>query len=166
MQIETFQGTIREIIIRPLDAESFAPYGEVIEAPAQSGRSYFNNLGNLRKSAQPKLWLLTKMPTPQFPIKVDCLERHEFSSQTFVPTDVGRWAVIVAPTASSGGPASHQAEAFLANQRQGVSYRPNVWHGALNVFDKVARFTVFMWLDGTPADEEIVSIPPFVVREV
>ena len=28
------------------------------------------------------------------PLEVKLLERHEFSSQTFVPLDVGRWLVV------------------------------------------------------------------------
>ncbi|HWN49036.1 MAG TPA: ureidoglycolate lyase [Xanthobacteraceae bacterium] len=34
------------------------------------------------------------------PLEVKLLERHEFSSQTFVPLDVGRWLVVVCPHAT------------------------------------------------------------------
>jgi ureidoglycolate lyase len=159
-------GGVIELVARPLSAEAFAPYGDVVEAPAQPGRAYFaSSLGNLRPTAQPKLWILTKLPAPPLPLEVKALERHEFSSQTFVPIDIGRWLVVVAPHAPQGGPATDQVEAFLPSPTQGVSYRPNVWHGGLTVFDRIARLTVFMWLDGTPADEEIVAVPPFIVRE-
>ena len=53
----------------------------------------------------------------------------------------------------------------MAHARQGVSYRPNTWHSGLAVFDKPARLAVFMWLDGTASDEEIVPVSPFRVRE-
>jgi ureidoglycolate lyase len=155
-----------EIVARPLTAAAFAPYGDVVEAPANPGRAYFSSsLGNLRPSAQPKLWMLTKHPTSPLPIQIESLERHEFSSQTFVPIDIGRWLVVVAPSNTNGGPAADRVEAFLASPQQGVSYRPNTWHSGLNVFDRVARLTVFMWLDGTPSDEEVVAVSPFIVHE-
>jgi ureidoglycolate lyase len=155
----------REIIARPLSAEAFAPYGDVVEAPERPGRAYFEtSIGNLRPAALPRLWMLTKMPAGELPLRFALLERHEFSSQTFVPIDVGSWLVVVAPHAPDGGPDVDRVEAFLAKPAQGVSYRPNVWHGSLTVFDKVARLTVFMWLDGTQADEEAVAVQPFIVR--
>lgn len=155
-----------ELIARPLTRAAFAPYGDVVEAPADPGRAYFaTSLGTLRPSALPKLWMLTKFPVPPLPLRITALERHEFSSQSFVPIEVGRWLVVVAPPAPQGGPDVARAEAFLPTPLQGVSYRPNTWHSGLNVFDKVARMTVFMWLDGSETDEEIVAVPPFTVRE-
>jgi len=157
---------LKEIVVRPLSAEAFAPYGDVVEASANPGRTYFaTSLGNLRPAAEPKLWMLTKLPSSAPPLEFDSLERHQFSSQTFVPIDVDSWLVVVAPRASEGGPALDRIEAFSATPKQAVSYRPNTWHGSLTVFSKVARFSVLMWLDGTPADEEIIRVPPFVVRE-
>lgn len=155
-----------ELIARPLTAEAFAPFGDVVEAPEKPGRAYFEtSLGNLRPDARPRLWMLTKVPVAGLPLEIKSLERHEFSSQSFVPIEIGRWLVVVAPHAPQGGPDVKRAQAFLANARQGVSYKPNTWHSGLNVFDKPARLTVFMWLDGTAADEEIVPVRPFIVRE-
>lgn len=155
-----------QIVARALSAEAFAPFGDVVEAPPHSGRAYFStSLGNLRPAALPKLWMLTKQPSPFLPLQIATLERHQFSSQSFVPIDIGRWIVVVAPAAASGGPDVGRAQAFLAAPTQGVSYRPNVWHSGLHVFDQVARLTVFMWLDGGPADEEIVPVAPFTVVE-
>ena len=111
---------VRQISARPLSAEAFAPYGDVVEAPAQAGRAYFaTSLGNLRPSAHPKLWMLTKLPAQPLPLEFRALERHEFSSQTFVPIDIGRWLVVVAPHDPQGGPAADRVEAFLARPTQG-----------------------------------------------
>lgn len=160
MQLET----PTEIFARPLTHEAFAAYGDVVEAPTDPGRAYFaGSLGNLRPGAEPKLWLLRKLPASA-PLQFHSLERHQFSSQSFVPLEVGRWVVVVAPHHTSGGPEVGGVQAFLARPTQGVSYRPNVWHGALTVLDKPARLCVLMWLDGTGADEEIVPVRPFVVR--
>ena len=44
---------------------------------------------------------------------------------------------------------------------QGVTYGANVWHHPSTVFDREARFAVFMWKDGTSADDEFVEVQPF-----
>jgi ureidoglycolate lyase len=53
------------------------------------------------------------------------------------------------------------ARAFLARPDQGVTYGANVWHHPSTVFDREARFAVFMWKDGTSADDEFVEVQPF-----
>jgi ureidoglycolate lyase len=153
-----------EILARPLSAQAFAPYGDVVEAPAKPGRAYFEtSVRNLRPVADPRLWMLTRLPASP-PLEFTSLERHQFSSQSFVPIEIGRWIVVVAPHAEQGGPDVSRVQAFMALPTQGVSYRPDVWHGSLTVLDRPARLCVFMWLDGTQADEEFVSVPPFIVR--
>jgi ureidoglycolate lyase len=154
-----------EIQPQPLTAEAFAPFGEVIDAPSEPGRTYYEEaLGNLRPSARPSLSLAVRAETPDRPLKAEMLERHEFSSQTFVPVDVGRWLIVVAPHAGSGGPDLAGLKAFIATGQQGVTYRPNTWHHGLTVLDKPGRFAVFMWRVGGKGDEEFVPVQPFTIR--
>jgi ureidoglycolate lyase len=92
------------------------------------------------------------------------MERHEFSSQSFLALDVTRWLVIVAPKAASGGPDTTRARAFLAGPRQGVTYRVDTWHHPLTVLDRPARFAVLIWLERSATDEEFVTLDePFTV---
>lgn len=154
-----------ELIPQPLTKEAFAPFGDVIDVPETPGRIYYNDaLGNLRPDAQANLSLSLKAETPDRPLRSDYMERHEFSSQTFVPLDVERWLIVVAPHASAGGPDVAGMKAFIATGRQGVTYRPNTWHHGLTVLDRPGRFAVFMWLDGGKGDEEFVPVPPFSIR--
>lgn len=154
-----------ELIPQPLTKEAFAPFGDVIDVPEAPGRTYYNDaLGNLRPDAQANLSLSLKAETPDRPLRSDYMERHEFSSQTFVPLDVERWLIVVAPHASAGGPDVAGMKAFIATGRQGVTYRPNTWHHGLTVLDRPGRFAVFMWLDGGKGDEEFVPVPPFTIR--
>ena len=154
-----------ELIPQPLTKEAFAPFGDVIDVPETPGRTYYNDaLGNLRPDAQANLSLSLKAETPDRPLRSDYMERHEFSSQTFVPLDVERWLIVVAPHASAGGPDVAGMKAFIATGRQGVTYRPNTWHHGLTVLDRPGRFAVFMWLDGSKGDEEFVPVPPFSIR--
>ena len=154
-----------ELIACPLAADAFLPFGEVLEAPAEPGQSFFNSaLANLRTSAGPNLRLINRLPTA-LPLQANMLERHEFSSQTFLPLELGRVLIVVAPHAAEGGPDVKGAQAFIASARQGFTYRPDIWHHGLTVLDRPARMAVLMWCDGTTADEQFVSVPPFFVRE-
>jgi ureidoglycolate lyase len=154
-----------EIVPQILSHEAFAPFGDVIDVPNEVGRKYYDNaLGNLRPGALPSLSVSFKAETPDRPLRANLLERHEFSSQTFMPLDVERWLVVVAPHAPTGGPDVARVTAFIASGRQGVTYKPDTWHHGLTVLDRPGRFAVFMWRDGTAGDEEFVSVPPFTVR--
>lgn len=150
---------------QPLTREAFAPFGDVIDVPSEPGRKYYDDaLGNLRAGAHPSLSMILKAETPHRPLRTDLLERHEFSSQTFVPVDVARWLVVVAPHAAAGGPDLAGLEAFIATGRQGVTYKPNTWHHGLTVLDRPGRFAVFMWNVGGAGDEEFVTVRPFTIR--
>ncbi len=154
-----------EIEAQPLTPEAFAPFGDVIALPEVPGRTYHEEaLGNLRPAARPSLSVSLRPETPDRPLWAELLERHEFSSQTFMPLDVARWLVVVAPHAAAGGPDRAAVKAFVATGRQGVTYRPNTWHHGLTVLDRPGRFAVFMWRDGGPGDEEFVPVEPFTIR--
>ena len=105
-----------EITPQPLTREAFAPFGDVIDMPTEAGRFYYDDaLGNLRSSATAEPVGRTqgrRRPTGRS--RSDMLERHEFSSQTFIPVDVGRWLIVVAPHAAQGGPDTKKAIAFIA----------------------------------------------------
>lgn len=155
-----------ELIVQELTLAAFAPYGEVIRIPDAPGREYFESgFANARSSAWPSLSTVLKMPVDGLPLEANLLERHEFSSQTFVPIDVSRWLIVVCPHAERGGPDVERAVAFFAGPGQGVTYAMNTWHHGLTVLDRPARFAVFMWRDATSADEEFVPVAPFMVRE-
>ena len=148
---------------QPLTHEAFAPFGDVIDMPRDAGRFYYDDaLGNLRASASASLSVALKAPTPERPLASQEMERHEFSSQTFIPVDVGRWLIVVAPHSAKGGPDMAAARAFVADGTMGVTYRANTWHHGLTTLDRPGSFAVFMWKAGT-ADEEFVPVAPFSV---
>lgn len=154
-----------QVTPQPLSREAFAAFGDVIDIPDEAGRTYYDDaLGNLRPGARASLSAIFKAESPERPLRADLLERHEFSSQTFVPIDVGRWLIVVAPHAAAGGPDLAGVRAFIASGKQGVTYKPNTWHHGLTVLDRSGRFAVFMWLDGTKGDEEFVPVEPFTIR--
>lgn len=154
---------MKRIQPQPLTASAFAPFGDVVEAPPDMGRAYFEGIANLRPHAPPRLWMLAKQPVAAPPLEIGKLERHAFSSQTFIPLEVGRWLIVVAPQGPDGRPQAERALAFEPSSRQGVSLKPGAWHAGLMVFDKPARLAVLQWLDGSPADEEALAVTPFMV---
>ena len=156
---------MRTIRVRPLTADGFAAYGEVLAVPDDPGRAYFERaLANRRAEARASLSLVRKPPIDGLPLEARVMERHEFSSQTLVPLGPARWLVVVAPhLATEAKPDASRMEAFLVGPGQGVTYGADVWHHPLTVLDAPAEFAVFMWRDGTAGDEEFVDIEPVVV---
>ncbi len=157
---------MRRLTARPLTAEAFAPYGEVLVAPKEFGRTYIEQrLANGRPNAAPSLSFSLAKPIADLPLQATQMERHEFSSQSFVPMGPGRWFVIVAPMAVNGRPDEAKVEAFVAGPGQGVTYGMNVWHHPLSVIGDPIRFAIFMWLERSRTDEEFVQlIEPFQVQ--
>src|SRR6185312_9607996 len=103
-----------DITTQPLTKEAFAPFGDVIDVPQEIGRTYYESaLGSLRDKAYPSLSVSLKPDTPDRPLQAKYLERHEFSSQTFMPLDVSRYLVIVAPHRTDGVPDVTKAKAFI-----------------------------------------------------
>jgi ureidoglycolate lyase len=108
-----------ELISQPLTKEAFAPFGDVIDVPDTAGRTYYEDaLGNLRDTAHASLSVSMKAETADRPLRSDYMERHEFSSQTFMPLDVSRYLIVVAPHAATGGPDVDGMKAFIATGKQ------------------------------------------------
>jgi ureidoglycolate lyase len=147
------------LLAEPLAAAAFEPFGEVLLVPDTAGRNYYGSaLSNRRALARPSISLLRKQEVASLPLVATQMERHEFSSQSFVPLDAGRWLVVVAPHADRGGPDMRMARAFIAGPGQGVTYGANVWHHPLTILDRSAAFAVFMWLERSSTDEEFVTL--------
>ena len=158
---------LKKIIAKPLTQKDFAPFGEVLTMPENPGRVYFQAaLGNLRPDASASLSTILKDPVTGLPFEIKTMERHEFSSQSFMPAQVKTWMIVVAPNNQQGQPDVDRAQAFLADASQGITYRPNTWHHELTVFDEPAKFNIFMWRDETASDEEFFQVPPFWVTAV
>ena len=154
----------RTVFVRPLDAAAFAPFGEVIEVPREAGRVYFERaLANLRPGAWPSLSISRREDVQTLPLVARQMERHEFSSQSFVAIEAGRWLIAVAPDAENGGPDASKLQAFVVGPGQGVTYGANVWHHPFTVLDQPARFAILMWRTGRAGDDEFVEVPEFEV---
>lgn len=149
------------LVATPLTADAFAPFGEVLEGPPAPGRVAADGaLESRRDDLRPSLALVLKAPAA-LPLDSATMERHPFSSQSFIPLDAGRWLVAVAPADAAGGPDMARAQAFLARPDQGVTYGAGIWHHPFTVLDRPARFAVLMWKSGTAQDDVFVATAPF-----
>src|SRR5260370_23190306 len=134
---------------QPLTKEAFAPYGDVIDVPTEAGRQYYEAaLGNLRAEARPSLSLSLKAATPDRPLRAELLERHEFSSQSFVPIDVARWLIVVAPHAAAGGRHTSGVRAVNSTARQGGPFASNILHDRPACADRPARLRLLIGYGG------------------
>ena len=155
-----------KLVIEPISEEVFAPYGTVVRAPADLGRSPFPDaLQNTRPNARATLSASNSLPKT-LPYTGTVMERHRFSSQTFFPLDVARYIVVVAPHGPAGLPDMLCARAFMVPGDTAITYAADSWHHPMLALDRPARFSVLLWRDGTNADIETVDLEhPFELVE-
>lgn len=141
---------------RPLSAEAFAPYGDVISpegrraTPVNDGRALrYDGLADLAHDtgATAPVLSLYRVSGSRLPFRADVFERHPLSSQVFLSMSAGAFLVAVAPD-RDGVPDIAAARAFLAPAGTGIHYRPGVWHVPLVTLGPPATFAMLMWEKG------------------
>ena len=163
------------IAARPLAREAFAPFGQVLEAPAAAGRRV--NLGtagrsdrlaaleSTRPAARPNVAIFRCDPQA-LPFRVTMLERHPHSTQMFASLRSGDWLVVVAPSLPGGEPDAAAARAFRCGPGQGVNLARGTWHHPVLALGEPAELLMLAWEDGGPLDcEERPLGEPFEVTE-
>lgn len=157
--------------LRPLTAESFAPYGAVFSLEPGAGRPI--NAGTSRRldlaagpdlahGGDPPALAVFHASAQAAAGPWQLLERHVLGSQTFVPLDPVRWVVLVALGRKTPEPGT--LAAFAATGRQGLTLRRGTWHHPLIALDPGA----FLVLERgrARADCEVVPLPePVLLRD-
>ncbi|KAK9480378.1 hypothetical protein V1514DRAFT_326220 [Lipomyces japonicus] len=93
------------------------------------------------------------------------LERHPFSTQTFLPMGISAsenaaYIVIVAKSGEDGWPDLNTTEAFVARGDQAVTYGSGTWHAPMVSLQPVTDFAVLIHENGVPNEDcEEVTIP-------
>ncbi len=159
-------NSIPKITAEPLQVDNFSEFGAVIQRPPAGVRRYYNELlENSRADARVDLSLASIAPVGNLPMRATVMERHPFSSQTFLPLQASRYLVIVAPDNDDGSPDLTRVRAFVSGSDQGITYRCGVWHHGMTVLDETAVMAIVMWCDGSSKDEELVTLEtPFDVE--
>ncbi|EHS63942.1 uncharacterized protein PGTG_21958 [Puccinia graminis f. sp. tritici CRL 75-36-700-3] len=204
------EGMERRLPILPLTKTGFERYGAVIEAHLDSRANSpeirskvvnfgtaikFDNVASLETSsdlnhrtARPNLCLFSCQPWPAHLLagsgklewRLKGLERHQFSSQTFVPLSThtrtadpleqdrfnsqpeGKYLIVVALD-HDGKPDMDSLRAFLGTKSQGISYFKNVWHAPLIATNNRMDFVCWIYETGDPIiDCELVEVDDVV----
>jgi ureidoglycolate lyase len=144
----------------PLTAEAMAPFGAVVSPPPAIGERNFYTpwLGSGRRQATPRLHI-NHVRQAGLPLIIGQFERHPHSAQIFIPLDVARYLVVVAPDAADGSPDLDRARAFIAPGTLGIVYGRGVWHAGAAVLDRPGHFAVLMWRDDGPDDDQFTALP-------
>ena len=121
--------------IKKITKENFLKFGQLISTKNikskeinQNTTNSFYDLANIEiygKNLQPRINIF-KAKKRVFPIKIDMLENHPFSSQTFFPLQKTKFIVVVAP--KSKIPDLNSVEAFLISPDEGINFKSKVWH--------------------------------------
>ncbi|MBS1149610.1 MAG: allA [Myxococcaceae bacterium] len=149
------------IVAKPLTAEAFAAFGEVVSVGNQGGTSanggtaqrfdYTASLQSQRPGAKANMVTVSCVPV-SLPLPLKLLEKHPHSSQTFIPMVCSRYLICVAPTARDGSPELSGLKAFIGEPGQAINYHPGIWHHPLVVLDSPAQFAMLVWEDGSTED--------------
>lgn len=153
---------MRQLFPQPLNAETFAPYGDVIEAtdaakhfPINHGyTTRYHDLAALDITANGgKAGVSIFRSTPlAMPVAVKLMEYHPQSSQAFYPLSGRPYLVVVAP---KGEFDVNKVVAFLAAPNQGVNYHAGTWHHFCLALEAESDFLV---IDRICGDDNCVEV--------
>ena len=156
-----------KIRIRPVSAEEFAPFGELLTARAQAtkminaGRCERHHaLATVERSGGEAIISIFRSEPVSLPYDCALLERHPLGSQAFMPLGPDPWLSVVAPD-EGGRPGAPIA--FLVPAGMGVNLRAGVWHGVLTPLDRGADFLV-VDREGAGVNLEEVAIAPVTIE--
>ena len=157
---------MKRLKIEPINADAFAPFGQLLPpGAAGAGRQeLIEELQNDRASARPRLSIATTQPKA-LPLTAVQMERHVHSSQAFAPLDCASYLVMVAPHGEGGMPDLQKARAFRVPGDTGINYKADIWHHPLSPLERIGRFAILTFVDGTATDEQFVDLPQPVLIE-
>jgi ureidoglycolate lyase len=158
---------MKRLKIEPIGAEAFAPFGLLLpRLPPGAGRQeLIDELHNGRTGARPRLSFATVEPKA-LPLTALQMERHVHSSQAFAPLDCASYLVMVAPHGEGDMPDLEKVRAFRVPGDTGINYKADTWHHPLTPLERIGRFAVFTFVDGTADDEQFVDLPqPVLIEE-
>jgi ureidoglycolate lyase len=135
--------------VRPLTAEAFAPYGDVLEVPARDGEPMNQGWAQRYRDvaevdaddeAGAVAISLVRSKADAAPVALRLVERHPLGSQIFMPLGANPFVVVVGLAGEV--PARDQLTAFVTNGTQGVNYHKGVWHHPMIALQATSDFLV------------------------
>ena len=149
----------------PITKESFSPFGELVDV-ALSGERTDRTASIEHRQVNATFHLSTIRIVPSsLPLSIKEMERHEFSSQSFLPLDAARYLLCVAKNDSDGRPIITSLQAFIVPKGVGITYRTGVWHHPMIALDAPASFAIMMWYGDKPNEEFVDLSKPVAITE-
>ncbi len=155
------------ITAKPLTAEGFRPFGDVIEPEGAPDKlinaglcGRFHDRARLDFGDGRAGLSLFDAEAREWPLRVDLVERHPEGSQAFMPVSGARMIVVVAED-EGGIPVNYQA--FVSLPGQVVNLLRNTWHGVLAPLGERGQFAVLDRIGEGANLEEYPLDPPLWV---
>lgn len=156
-----------QIVARPLTAEAFAPFGDVIALKPEPDKlinqgmcGRHNDLAKM-DFFEGRAGISLFDATPRtLPYTLDMVERHPDGSQAFIPMTEHAFLVIVAKDL---GGRPDTPIAFKTEPGQAINFHRNTWHGVLTPLAAPGLFAVVDRIGEGANLEEFWFDTPFVV---
>ena len=135
--------------IKNINNQNFKKFGDLIsikeknydEINKNTTKSFFD-LANIQIEGEDKRSRLNIFEAKQriFPLQINMLENHPYSSQVFLPFLNTTFLVLVAPIARK--PNLDEIEIFKVSDGDGINFHPKVWHFPLISLDNAKYVTI------------------------
>lgn len=159
----------REIVIEPMTAEAFAPFGDLLDCAGEPDKiinqgkcGRYHDRAALDFGGGRAGISLFKAEPRDLPYRLDLVERHPLGSQAFVPMSFDPFLVIVAED-TGNGPGTPRA--FLTQAGQAINFHRNTWHGVLTPLHAPGLFAVIDRIGEGDNLEEHWFEEPFLVTQ-
>ena len=123
------------LVIKNITKENFSQFGQLISTKdlkseninSDTTKSFYDlvDIEILGENNQCRINFF-KAKKRQFPLEINILENHPFSSQSFIPLQNTSFIVVVAPISKI--PNLKLIEAFKVSPEEGINFKPKVWH--------------------------------------
>jgi ureidoglycolate lyase len=145
--------------MKPISAEAFAGFGDLLELPAPAPRQNFAaSVENRRPGARVNVALVRCEPFA-FTNPIGTLERHPHSTQLFAPLDLDNYLVVVAHDTGRNAPDLSTVATFRVGRHQAISYYAGIWHAGMTTLSRPGTFLMMIHEDGTAGDCEFFELP-------
>ena len=135
--------------IKNINNQNFKKFGDLIsikeknydEINKKTTNSFFD-LANIQIEGEDKRSRLNIFEAKQriFPLQINMLENHPYSSQVFLPFLNTTFLVLAAPIAIK--PNLDEIEIFKVSDGDGINFNPKVWHFPLISLDNAKYITI------------------------
>ena len=135
--------------LKKINKENFSQYGQLISTKdikskninSDTTKSFYDlvDIEILGENNQCRINIF-KAKKRKFPLEINMLENHPFSSQSFIPLQNTSFIVVVAPISNT--PNLKLLEAFIVPTEEGINFKPKVLHFPLIAIENSNFLTI------------------------